>query len=488
MRSSCEQGGRHEWVATAPKESPVTGVFAGERALVVGFGISGRAAASVLKAEGAKIRVSEARSLEQVRGDADRTDTDEPARLEPGPDVEVLAGGHRREHLEGVTLVVVSPGVPEGAEVLGWARERGLPIWSELELGARLCRVPVVAVTGTNGKTTTVQLVAAMMRSAGMTATACGNVGYPFSLAARDPALQALAVECSSFQLVFQESLRPRVSVLLNVASDHLDWHGSFEAYAQAKARVFARQSGSDVHVGNRDDQDSARLSRTAPCEVRWFGWGPPAPLDVGVHRGHILAAAADGVVTDLGTPSGQSRSFLADAAAASVAALAFGLPADAVAQALRTFVPLPHRGAVVARAGSVRFVDDSKATNPHAALAALEGLHDAVLIAGGLAKGVDLSPLASAAKSLAAVVAIGQAAPVVAEVFEGRVPVLRAASMEEAVDVAFAAAPEHGTVILAPACASQDMFRDYRERGERFAAAARAVTARAVPSEGSYA
>jgi UDP-N-acetylmuramoylalanine--D-glutamate ligase len=141
-----------------------------------------------------------------------------------------------------------------------------------------------------------------------------------------------------------------------------------------------------------------------------------------------------------------------------------------------------------VAQAGSVRFVDDSKATNPHAALAALEGVHDAVLIAGGLAKGVDLSPLVSAAENLTAVVAIGQAAAAVAEVFDGRVPVLRAESIEDAVEKAFAAAPERGTVVLAPACASQDMFRDYRERGERFAAAARAVSARAVPSEGSYA
>jgi UDP-N-acetylmuramoylalanine--D-glutamate ligase len=465
-----------------------TGAFAGERALVLGFGISGRAAASVLAAEGAEVRVSEARTLEQVKADADRADPEEPARLEPEPDVEVLAGGHRPDHLDGATLVVVSPGVRQGAEVLEWARERGLPIWSELELGARLCRIPVVAVTGTNGKTTTVQLIAAMMRSAGVAATACGNVGYPFSLAARDPTLEALAVECSSFQLVFQESLSPRVSVLLNLAPDHLDWHGSFEAYAHAKARIFAGQSGSDVHVGNRDDQDAAQLSRTAPCAVRWFGWGQPAPENVGVEGGHILAAAADGMVTDLGAPSAESRSFLADAAAASAAALGFGLPADAVARALQTFVPLPHRGAVVARAGSVRFVDDSKATNPQAALAALEGLHTAVLIAGGLAKGVDLSPLASAAESLTAVVAIGEAAPAVAEVFEGLAPVLRAASIEEAVDVAFAAAPVNGTVILAPACASQDMFRDYRERGERFAAAARALSTRAVPSEGSYA
>ncbi len=197
-----------------------TGAFAGERALVIGFGISGRAAATVLAAEGAEVRVSEARTLEELQAgaEADRSDPGQAGPIQPGPapEVEIVAGGHRPEHLDGATLVVVSPGVPQGAEVLAWAMERGLPIWSELELGARLCRVPVVAVTGTNGKTTTVQLIAGMMRAAGMSAAACGNVGYPFSLAARDPSVEALAVECSSFQLVFQESLRPRVSVLLN--------------------------------------------------------------------------------------------------------------------------------------------------------------------------------------------------------------------------------------------------------------------------------
>jgi len=181
-----------------------------------------------------------------------------------------------------------------------------------------------------------------------------------------------------------------------------------------------------------------------------------------------------------LGKPLGSGRAFLTDAAAAAAAARAFGVPRQAVRDALESFAPLPHRGAVVAKVGSVRFVDDSKATNPHAALAALEGLADAVLIAGGQSKGVDLSPLASAAPKLAGVVAIGEAAPALVRIFKRSVPVTVAATMEEAVESAFRSAPRKGTVILAPACASQDMFRDYRERGDRFAAAARAVAARA--------
>jgi UDP-N-acetylmuramoylalanine--D-glutamate ligase len=459
----------------------MTGAFAGERAVVIGLGISGRAAASVLSQEGAEVRVTEARTLEEL--DADTGPAELPA------DLEIHAGGHRPEHLDGATLVVVSPGVPQGAEVLRWARERGLPVWSELELGARLCRVPYVAVTGTNGKTTTVELVAAMMRADGLAATACGNVGFPISLAARDTSLEALAVECSSFQLAFQQSLHPTVSALLNLAPDHLDWHGSVAEYAAAKARIFALQGPGDTHVGNRDDREAAAVSRRALCPVQWFGSGRPDEGDVGVDAGHVVARLArEGHETDLGVPRSQHRSFLADAAAAAAAALAFGLSTEAVHSALGEFEPLPHRGTVVAEADSVRFLDDSKATNPHAALAALEGLQDAVLIAGGLAKGVDLTPLAAAAPGLSAVVALGQAAPDIARVFQGLVPVHRATSLEEAVDVAFRVAPVGGTVILAPACASQDMFRDYRERGERFAAAARAVAARGRRSEASRA
>lgn len=438
------------------------GAFAGARAVVVGLGVSGRAAALTLVEEGASVLVSEAAAVEDAGEDLERSG------------VEVRAGGHHPDHLEGATLLVLSPGVPPGAPVIGWARDRGLPVWSELELGARLCRVPYVAVTGTNGKTTTVEMVAAMMRAAGLEASACGNVGYPFCLAAR-ASFQALAVEVSSFQLVSSESLRPRVSALLNLAPDHLDWHGSYPAYVRAKGRIYALQGEGDTHVGNRDDAEAARVSRLAPCRQRWFGWGRPGDRDVGLVDGRVV----DGAGGSLGRPRGQGRAFAMDAAAAAAASLSFGIAPEAVRSVVDSFDPLPHRGVAVATAATVRFVDNSKATNPHAALAALDGLTNAVLIAGGLAKGVDLSPLAAAAPSLAGVVAIGEAAPAVAEVFEGLVPVRRAGSMDEAVASAFDLAPPGGTVVLAPACASQDMFRDYQERGDRFAAAAAALATR---------
>ena len=435
----------------------------GQRVVVVGFGASGRAAADVLAAEGAEVLVTERRPAGEL------------ASTTP-PGVELRAGGHAPEHLEGATLVVASPGVPPDAPVLAWARERGLPIWSELELGARLCRAPYVAVTGTNGKTTTVELLAAMLCADGLKARACGNVGYPFSLAAREE-WDALAVEASSFQLALQEHLHPSVSVLLNVAPDHLDWHGSFDAYAEAKARIYARQSGGDVHVGNASDETAARVSSEATCERRWFREGPPGAGETGIVDGTVVVRGARGRKETFPLP-GADGAFAIDAAAAVASAREFGVTANAIRSALEAFEPLPHRGTLVAVAGSVGFVDDSKATNPHAALAALSGRHDVVLIAGGRAKGVDLTPLRAAVDNVSAVITLGEAAPQIEAVFDGLVPTRRAASIEEAVALAFVESRPGGEVILAPACASQDMFRDYAERGDLFAGAASALAA----------
>jgi UDP-N-acetylmuramoylalanine--D-glutamate ligase len=448
----------------------MSGAFAGERFVVVGLGVAGRAAARVLAEEGAAVRVTEQQPAVGV--------ADELVAL----GVDVRLGGHDPSHLDDVDAAVASPGVPEHATVLRWALERGTPIWSELDIGARLCRVPYVAITGTNGKSTTTKLVAAMMSAAGLDAVACGNIGHPFSVAARE-GHDALAVETSSFQLRFHHWLHPRVSVLLNVAPDHLDWHGSLDGYAAAKARIFELQGPGDTHVGNLDDPAAASMSRAAPCEAVWFGADGPAdggssghPLPrVGVRDGEIVAWwGADEI--ELGRPAHDAAGFVADCAAAGAAGLSFGLSSEAVGAAIRTTRPLPHRGEEVARVAGVRFLDDSKATNVHAALHALRGKDDVVLIAGGMAKGVDLSPLARAIPSLAGVVALGEAAPEIVSLFDGRVPVQTAGSIEEAVSVAHAMAPPGGVVLLAPACASWDMFRDYTERGDRFAAAARAL------------
>jgi UDP-N-acetylmuramoylalanine--D-glutamate ligase len=436
------------------------GAFDGEHVVVVGAGVAGSAAARVLVAEGATVRVSD--SGRATPGASD-------LRAEG---IEVLEGGHAPDHLDGATMIVASPGVPPHAEILSWAHDRTLPVWGELELGARLARVPYLAVTGTNGKTTTTDMLAACMRSAGLDAVACGNIGRPFPTAAREPH-DALVVEVSSFQLATQTSFHPRVSVLLNLAPDHLDWHGSFDAYAAAKARVFALQGAADVHVGNLDDEASAAISRSARCEVRWFTIGEPSEDGAGIRDGRLTAGWSG---ADLGALSLDTPAMRADAAAAATAAHAFAIGDHAIAKAIATFAPGPHRGEPVATLEGVRFLDNSKATNPHAAIAAVGDAEGVVLIAGGDAKGVDLTPLGSVAARLAGVVAIGASAGDVRAVFEGRVPVREAGSIEEATRLAFQMASGTGTVLLAPACASWDMFRDYAERGDRFAAAARAL------------
>lgn len=436
----------------------------GEQVVVVGLGASGVAAARVLLDEGASVRVTEVKP---------RSDVEASAAEAEAAGAEVLTGGHDPGHLDGATFVVASPGVPEHSDVIRWAASRDLPVWSELELGARLATAPYVAITGTNGKTTTTEMVAEAMRRDGLDAIACGNIGHPFSLAAAE-GHQALAVEASSFQLRYHESFHPRVSVLLNLAPDHLDWHRSLEDYRESKRRIYALQVDGDTHVGNRDDAHAAAVSREAPCDVAWFRLGEPGEGEVG-YEGGGLVARLDGR-RELGAPAAGASSLRADAAAAAAAAISFGLDPAAVGEAVTAFGPLAHRGTVVAEVDGVRFVDDSKASNPHAALAALDGLHEAVLVAGGRSKGVDLSPLAAATPALAGVVAIGEAAGELVAVFDGRVPVLTAGSMEEAVTEAMSMARPGSAVVLAPACASWDMFRDYRDRGERFAAAARAL------------
>ena len=438
--------------------------FRGERAVVIGAGVAGRAAARALALEGATVRVTEARE----RSDVDVDDVEALG-------IEVRAGGHDPADLDDATLVVTSPGIPPSAEVLRWARERGLPIWGELELGSRLATVPYLAVTGTNGKTTTTGMLAACLRAGALDAVACGNIGRPFPSAALE-AHDVLVVEASSFQLAEQESFHPRVSVLLNLAPDHVDWHGSFDAYGAAKRLVYANQTDAgDVHIGNRDDEHGAALSAGAPCPVRWFRTGAPAAGEVGYRDGRLVARLPDDAV--LGGVDGERAGFRADAAAAAAAALAYGVGPDAVRSGLAGYVPDPHRGETVATVAGVRFVDNSKATNVHAALAAIDGLDgELILIAGGRAKDQDLGPLATRAGRLTGVVAIGESAAEVERVLGSAVDVRRADTIEDATRAAFAAAPRPGVILLAPACASWDQFRDYRERGDRFAVAARAL------------
>ena len=442
----------------------MSGAFAGCHAVVLGAGVAGRAAAETLLAEGATVLVTDVR------------DADALGNLEAleALGVEVRTGGHDPGDLDGADLLVASPGIPPSAEVFAWARIRGLAPWGELELGARIASAPYLAVTGTNGKTTTTGMLASCLRAGGVDAVACGNIGFPFTTAARQ-GHSVLVVEVSSQQLALQDSFHPRVSVLLNLAPDHIDHHGSFEAYRAAKATIHRNQGDGDVHVGNRDDPEAAAVSATAPCEVRWFGAGEPRDGEVGFD-GDELLLRRPGDDVRLGSVEGERAGSREDAAAAAAAAIAFGVEPAAIGEGLHVFEPAAHRGETVAEIEGVRFVDDSKATNVHAALAAVRGVHDAVLIAGGRSKGQDLSALATVADHLRAVIAIGEAAEDVRHAFDGVVPVAHASSIEAAVAHAFDASARPGIVLLAPACASWDQFASYVERGDRFAAAARAL------------
>ena len=432
-----------------------------ETALVVGMGVSGEAVARHLRDRGARVRAVDDAPGEDAHRRAAAVGLD----LTVAPSEEQL-----RRLVSEVDVVVPSPGVPEAHPVFRIAAELGKPVRGEVELAARWARRPLVAVTGTNGKTTVTELVAAMLTASGRRAIAAGNIGLPLSDAVRRD-VEVVVVEVSSFQLRFTDSFHPAVAVWLNLAEDHLDWHGDLESYAAAKAKVWANQDRHDVAVVNADDPVVMRWAAQAPSRLVTFGLEGQA--DYCVKDGHLMGP--DGPLVAVSELPRTLPHDLANGLAAAAAARAAAASPEGIAEALRRFTGLAHRVTLVAEAEGVRWYDDSKATNPHAALAALRAFDSVVLIAGGRNKGLDLAPLAEAADRLRGVVAIGESAPHVARVFEGARPVVTAATMGEAVQAAAELARAGDVVLLSPACASFDRYRSYVERGEDFAAAVRA-------------
>jgi len=420
-------------------------------ALVIGAAVSGRAAAALLRTSGETVVVYDADPA-AVRGvAADR----------------VHGGAWDRSLLHDVDLVVTSPGVPEHAPPIQDSLNAGIPLWSELELGFRHVEAPIAAVTGTNGKTTVTDLAARMLQASGLRAAAVGNIGDPLSAVAGEP-WDALAVEASSFQLRFVDTFHARVAVLLNLAPDHLDWHGSFQAYATAKARILERQTDDDLVVFDADDPGAVtavvgvRAARRLPVSglaLPAGGWGPVDDLLV-----------LGDLKIPLETMPRTDAVMLVDVAAAAAAARHLGATADGIREAATGYAAGPHRRQVVGVWDGVTWIDDSKATNPHAALAAIRDHDSVVLIAGGRNKGLDVSSI-PLEPNLRLVVAIGEAA---SELAGAGGPVKVADSLEEAVAIADETARPGDTVLLAPGCASFDMFRSYAERGERFAAIVR--------------
>jgi UDP-N-acetylmuramoylalanine--D-glutamate ligase len=433
----------------------------GKRVLVVGLGISGFATARALVELNAKVRVTES-------GSSDAISQRSAALSALG--VEVETGGHDLDRLD-ADLAIVSPGIPLRTPVVEGLVAGGVEIASEIEIAYRLAECDLLAITGTNGKTTTTSLLAAMLQESGIPSTAAGNIGYPLIEAiASVGSGGAIAVEVSSFQLALTRTFRPKIAVLLNVAEDHTDWHGTFEDYVDAKARIVANQESDDVFLPNDDDPIALRVASKARSALRPFSARRVPEGGVGVDRGLIVFNEQPVVsVADVPLPG---RAGLEDAVAATGAALSYGIEARVVARAIKGFRPLAHRLEIVAEARGVTYIDDSKATNPHATLSAVRGLHDIVLIAGGRSKGIDLSSLASTVPPVTSVVALGEAREEVAAVFAGVVPVQIADSMEDAVRAAAREATSGGSVLLSPGCASLDMYESYVARGEDFARA----------------
>jgi UDP-N-acetylmuramoylalanine--D-glutamate ligase len=379
-----------------------------------------------------------------------------------GPDAETL-----RRLVAASDIVVPSPGVPPRHPVFALARERDVSVVGDVELASRWTETPIVAVTGTNGKTTVTGLITDMLVASGKKAVSAGNIGVPL-VEAVGGASDVLVVEVSSFQLQLTDRFHPAVAVWLNLAPDHLDWHPDLESYGAAKARIWARQDAADTAVVNADDPGVMRFAHDAPSTVVTFGLTSVAAAFRVDDNGVMRTATGEEIlpVADL------QRSLphdIANALAASAAALAAGADLEGVRAALRRWEGFPHRVALVGDAGGVQWYDDSKATNPHAALAALRGFDSVVLIAGGRNKGLDLSVLAQAADRVRGVVAIGEAAGEVEAAFRDVRPVTVAPSMDAAVHAAARVAEPGDSVLLSPGCASFDWYGSYAERGDDF-------------------
>lgn len=467
------------------------GDWEGMRVTVAGLGVSGISAARVLAALGALVTV--------VDGGDSEAHRERAAALEG---IEVRLGD--AETLpEGTELVVTSPGWKPSSPLFAAAAAAGVDVVGDVEIAWRLRgpdAAPWLAITGTNGKTTTTQMLASILRAAGLRTAAVGNIGTPIiDVVLGEETYDVLAVELSSYQLHWAPSLRAHSAVVLNLAPDHLDWHGSMEAYAADKGRIYEGNRVACVYNVDATDKPSTEdLVRGADveegCRAVGFTLGAPGPSQLGVVEGILVDRAFVenrqrnaqelAEVTDVDPPAPHN---IANALAAAALARAFGVPAKAVRDGLRAFTPDAHRIAHVADVDGVAYIDDSKATNTHAAEASLAAYESIVWIAGGLAKGATFDELvARSAKRLRAVVLIGADRALIGEALARHAPEVPVVDLDRTDTGAMLAAVQEAqrlaaagdTVLLAPACASMDMFANYNKRGDAFAQAVRELGA----------
>lgn len=458
-----------------------SGELEGVRVALVGLARTGMAAAPVLRQLGAQVVVSDQQDNAAVRQRADEL---------TGNGFEVRLGATPAESLAGAQMVIPSPGIPREASVLALARERGLPIYSEIEIAYRISKAPILAVTGTNGKTTCAAMLAAALQADGRKTWLAGNISADevkmplIAATAQAGPDDAVVAEVSSFQLEWVDQFRPKVAILTNITPDHLNRHTSFAEYAQTKARIFARQGPDDIAVLKAVDARTRTIAAGINARPVWFDCGScydgnwasvqDGRIVVCYHEQQYRLCRADALRV-VGTHN------LENALAVAGAAIAFGASADAVAKALADFPGVPHRMEFVDEVRGVRYINNSMCTNVEATIRSLEAVRrPTILIAGGSDKNANFAPLGAAIKRCARrLILIGDAADAIAEAARsaGFAETLRADSLEQAVTTAASLARPGDAVLLAPACASFGMFRDFEERGQAFRDAVRSLS-----------
>jgi UDP-N-acetylmuramoylalanine--D-glutamate ligase len=441
----------------------------GKRVLVVGLGKSGVASALFLKSHGARVTVSDTKSGDELRNEI-------PVLLDHGITVET--GGHGDRTFRGQDLIVVSPGVPVDAPPLVQARALGEPVIGEIELAANFLPGPIVAITGSNGKTTTTSLTGEIMTAAGFPALVGGNIGTPaISLAERATPKVTIVLEISSFQLETIQTFRPRVAAVLNVTPDHLDRHRTFEAYVDAKARIFENQQQSDFAVLNADDLTCVAMGARTRAQVFWFSRQKEVQHGASVRDGNIVFRDNSGQseIMQVSEIPLKGAHNLENVLAAVCAGALMGCAPEKIRQAVCDFKAVEHRLEFVATIGGVDYYNDSKATNVDATIKALESFPANIhLILGGKDKGSDYTVLNDLVRQrVKRVYTIGAAAAKIESQIvspqNGGPELVHAENLENAIRKASAVAQAGDVVLLAPACASFDQFKSYEHRGKAF-------------------
>ncbi len=420
-----------------------TDYFSGKIITIVGLARSGGACAHLLHFLGAHVRISDRQNTPEIRERAMNL-----AHLGIGTEL----GRHTREMITASDMLVVSPGVSVTSDPVMWALEAGIPVISEIEVGWLVCEAPVVAVTGSSGKTTTTTLIADVVRSFGRKVYVCGNIGTPFTgEVAKVQAEDLVVLEVSSFQLERVFEFKPKIAVMLNLSRNHLDRHADMQEYLEAKKRIFQRQDDNDYLVLNEEDPSIRACAKESRARVRYFR---------------------------------SSAMYNQNQAAVVTVASILGIPEDSCRKVFENFRGLPHRMELVAEVRGVRFINDSKATVAESTAWALRSINKGVvLIAGGRDKGVDYGLIREAGHGkVRAVIAIGEAKELIKKALQDAFPVDFAATMEEAVRKGLTAATQGDSVLLSPMCSSFDMFRDYEDRGQAFKDAVAALSRETSP------